>query len=46
MGKVKKMIEKFNTKKIAKEHGRTYEQQIYRNDLAKELRDKRENRDF
>ena len=39
MVKLKKMLDDYNTNKTAKKYGRTYEQQKYRNNLAKSLKD-------
>ena len=41
MSKISKMVEKYNKKRTAKKYGRTYEQQEYRNNLAKCLKEKR-----
>jgi hypothetical protein len=41
MSKISKMVENYNTVKVAKKHGRTFNQQKYRNNLAKNLIDKR-----
>ena len=42
MKKIREMIEDYNTKKIAKKHWRTIEQQKYRKDLAENLNDMRQ----
>jgi len=41
MKKIKEMFEDYYTKKMAEKHGRTIEQQQYRNNLAKCLKEKR-----
>lgn len=41
METIKKMLAEYATKRIAKKHGRTYEQEKYRIDLAKTLREMR-----
>ena len=41
MKKIKEMFEKHETEKIAKKYWRTFEQQKFRNDLAKALKDRR-----
>lgn len=41
METIKKMLAEYATKRVAKRHGRTYEQEKYRIDLAKTLREMR-----
>jgi hypothetical protein len=43
MGKIKEMFEKHNTKKMAEKHGRSYFEQEYRRELAKQLKEQRKN---
>ena len=45
MEKIKKLIEKYNTLKVAKKHGRTKEQQEYRKHLAEILNEMRSSED-
>lgn len=46
MEKIKKLIEKYSIIKVAKEHGRTEDQQKYRKDLAKTLKELRSSEDI
>ena len=39
MGKFKRLVERYNTIKVAKKHGSTEEQERYRRDLAKTLKE-------